>query len=194
MSKDIQQFIRQNEVSRLLNTKTVTELVHQLVNEREIHRKKVDQLKRRLRRKKNEKDDGHNWSKNMLHQFQNILNSERKRLVVENQQHQEALKMISRVNSQLETDNIMLVKRIKILEKQVIRLTSERMVESILLQKSRLKDVVKEKSRSKQIQMELQSIAIKNAFDFASKGVKREKKLTKLKLLKKKLRKSSKFG
>ena len=108
MSKDIQQFIRQNEVSRLLNTKTVTELVHQLVNEREIHRKKVDQLKRRLRRKKNEKDDGHNWSKNMLHQFQNILNSERKRLVVENQQHQEALKMISRVNSQLETDNIML--------------------------------------------------------------------------------------
>ena len=177
---DLQEFVRQNEVSRLLNTKTVVELVHQLVSERELHKRDVDKLKRLYRNKKTLQTNQQKWTKTTLSSFQHVLNQERKKLLDDNKHCHEIVKIVQKVNTQLESDNVMLIGRIKRLELDVIKLESRRMVEHVLLKQTRLKEVVQDNIRLQQAELVHANIAIEKAFAFASNGGKRLQRIKKL--------------
>ena len=177
---DLKEFVRQNEVSRLLNTKTVVELVHQLVTERELHKREVDKLKRQYRTKKTHQTNQQKWTKTTLSNFQHILNKERKKLLDDNKHCHEIVKIVQKVNTQLESDNLMLIDRIKRLKLDVIKLESRRMVEDVLLKQTRLKEVVQDQIRVQRAELVHANNAIEKAFAFANNGGKRLQRIKKL--------------
>ena len=178
----LEQFSFKNETNRLLQTKTMNELVHQMINEREAHRIELRSLKDKLRRKTFTGEDVEAWSKQMLRRFQTILDHERATHTEENKGHSSALNLVMNVNTKLENDNSLLIERINVLEKQLVKETSKRLVESVLLEQSPLKHVVQYKNRQRQTIDNMKTVAIQNAFAFSERSKRKNRKQQRRKL------------
>ena len=133
-----------------------------------MHRRELLKLRRCKQRYQNNDTDKTEWSKQMVNQFQSVLTSEREKSILENKQNQAAVKLISNVNLSLELDNVRLNALVSKLQTKVIELTSSRLVESVLLQQSVLKDVWKEQERVHRIEVDLQDMAVQQAFAYGS--------------------------
>ena len=173
--EQLQKFSFKNEKNRLLQTKTMNELVHQMLNERESHRIELRNLKDKLRRKTFTGEDVEAWSKQMLRRFQTILDHERATHVEENKGHSSALNLVMNVNTKLENDNSLLIERINVLERQLVKETSTRLVES-LLEQSPLKHVVQYKNRQRQTIENMKTVAIQKAFAFSERSKRKNRK------------------
>ena len=165
-----------------MQTKTMNELVHQMLIEREAHRIELRSLKDKLRRKTFTGEDVEAWSKQMLRRFQTILDHERATHTEENKGHSSALNLVMNVNTKLENDNSLLIERINVLEKQLVKETSKRLVESVLLEQSPLKHVVQYKNRQRQTIDNMKTVAIQNAFAFSERSKRKNRKQQRRKL------------
>ena len=183
LAKSLHDFSLQNECNRLLQTKTVNELVFELVSERKANRRAIRLLKEKLTRREISGEDHVEWSKNMVKQFQHVLDHERKVMLDEKQGHVEANKMVRKVNVMLEKDNYLLIQRVKKLEIQIVELKSQRLVESVLLEQSVLKKALQQKQRLRQAEEDMRVVALKKAFAFAHRTKKRRNNNKKIPLV-----------
>tara|TARA_B100000795_G_scaffold247479_1_gene213727 strand:+ start:211 stop:882 length:672 start_codon:yes stop_codon:yes gene_type:complete len=163
-AKQKYEFSLKNEVNRLLNTKTIDELVFQLVTERKDHKQQVRRLKEKLNRRQITSEDHVEWSKGMVTKFQRVLDHERKTLQQEKLGQAAAMQLVRKVNEQLESDNLLLSERIKILEKQMRLLESKRLVDSVLLENGVLKTLMDDKKRRTQAESDMKIVALNKAF------------------------------